>query len=142
MTDENNFEQAARLLGGVRLRRATKGPTVAERTGTVVWRLLSSINRPIVLWNVFPFHSHDAGNAFSNRCHTRFEREITKHFFIELIEMIRPRELVAIGREAAAALDGQQTLISTVRHPSYGGQNAFIAGVERIYGVTATSSTQ
>ena len=30
--------------------------------------------KPVMLWNVFPFHPHEADDPMSNRCHTRSER--------------------------------------------------------------------
>lgn len=135
MTDEIHLESAKQLLGGVCLERATKGPPVAERTAAVVWRVLSTLNLPVVLWNVFPFHPHMADEPFSNRCHTRSERVVTMPIFAALIDLVQPRNIVAIGREAALALADLGSSVSIVRHPSYGGQNEFIAGLHTIYGV-------
>ena len=49
--------------------------------------------------------------------------------------MIQPRRIVAIGRDAGIALIGIDIPVQVVRHPSYGGQAEFIAGVHAIYGV-------
>ena len=49
--------------------------------------------------------------------------------------MIRPRRIVAIGRDAGMALAGLDIPVELVRHPSYGGQAEFIAGVNEIYGI-------
>ena len=59
LTDEVHLAAMGRLLGGVERHRATRGPVVAERTAAVVWKVLSRIEQPVVLWNVFPFHPHD-----------------------------------------------------------------------------------
>lgn len=143
MTDEIHFERARQLLGGVHLERATKGPAVAERTAAVAWQVLSTLNRPVVLWNVFPFHPHVAEDPFSNRCHTRAEREATMPLFAALIELIQPQDIVAIGREAALALADVESPVSSVRHPSYGGQNEFIACLYTMYGIeTSRDATQ
>ncbi len=133
LTDEVHLGQAGALLGGIALERATQGPPVAERTAAIVWRVLTRIGEPAVLWNVFPFHPHEVADPLSNRCHTRAEREATWPFLIALIAMIRPRRLVAIGRDAASALAGVDTPIEAVRHPSYGGQTEFLAGICEIY---------
>ncbi len=137
LTDEVHLGDASRLLGGVKLERATIGPIVAERTAAVVWNMLSMIDEPAVLWNVFPLHPYEAGDPFSNRCHTRKERDIAWPFLTALISMIRPRRIVAIGRDAGIALDGVGVPVSTVRHPSYGGQTDFVAGLRKIYGIAA-----
>jgi uracil-DNA glycosylase len=135
LTDEVHLSLVSRLLGGIRLKRATRGPLVAERTAAVVWKVLTTIHQPVVLWNVFPFHPHQPSDQFSNRCHTSAEREITLPLLQILIDMFQPRRLVAIGRDAQLALEDIGIPVTTVRHPSYGGQNEFIAGVYNLYGV-------
>lgn len=137
LTDEVHLGQAAALMGGITLDRATKGPVVAERTAAIVWSVLTRIGEPAVLWNIFPLHPHEADDPFSNRCHTRAEREATWPLLTALIAMIKPRRIVAIGRDAGVALNGLDIKVEIVRHPSYGGQAEFIAGVNHIYGLVA-----
>lgn len=133
LTDEVHLASAGALMGGIELKRATRGPLVAERTAAIVWRVLSRIRQPVFLWNIFPLHPHEENNPLSNRCHTRAEREATWPLLTALIGMIRPRRIVAIGRDAALALSGIDIPVSVVRHPSYGGQTEFVAGVCAIY---------
>lgn len=135
LTDEVHLSQVGRLLGGLDLKRATRGPVVAERTAAVVWKVLSHLEEPVVLWNVFPFHPHEPSDQFSNRCHTREERVISLPILQMLIDMIQPRQLVAIGRDAQLALKDLKTPVAQVRHPSYGGQTEFMAGVYSLYGL-------
>lgn len=133
LTDEAHLSNASDLFGGASLQQATKGAALAERTATVTWELLDQIGRPVMLWNVFPFHPHDADNPMSNRCHRRSERDATWPFLTALIMMLRPRSLVAIGRDAGNALANVDCTVETVRHPSYGGQAEFIDGIRKIY---------
>lgn len=142
LTDEVHLNNAAALMGGIELDRATSGPVVAERTAAVVWSVLSRIGQPAVLWNVFPLHPHERDDPFSNRCHTRAEREATWPLLTALIAMIKPRRLVAIGRDAGLALTNLDIPVEVVRHPSYGGQAEFIAGVNQIYGVATPQTAQ
>jgi hypothetical protein len=135
LTDESHLGQAGVLLGGITLDRATLGAIVSERTAAIVWKALSRVGEPAFLWNVFPLHPHEPDRPFSNRCHTRAERVVTWPLLTELIAMIRPRRIVAIGRDASIALAGIDIPLQVVRHPSYGGQAQFIAGVDRIYGI-------
>lgn len=136
LTDEVHLEQMAHLLGGVSLRRATRGPIVAERTAAVVWKVLSRIHQPAFLWNVFPFHPYESNDHLSNRCHTRTERESTMPLLLALIGMFKAKRLVTIGRDAQIALKDIPIPVATVRHPSYGGQNEFISGLYDLYGVS------
>ena len=135
LTDEIHLGPAGVLMGGIVLDRATRGPVVAERTAAIVWNVLSRIGEPAVLWNIFPLHPHEPGDPFSNRCHTRAERDATWPLLVALIAMIKPRRIVAIGRDAGMALAGIDVPVDLVRHPSYGGQAEFIAGVHQIYGI-------
>lgn len=135
LTDEMHLRVAGELFGGISLERATKGPAVAERTAAVVWRVLQAIREPVVLWNVFPFHPHLPDDPQSNRCHTRAERQATWPLLQQLIEMIRPKQIVAIGRDAHASVMQLGIPCVPVRHPSYGGQSDFVAGLAAIYGL-------
>jgi uracil-DNA glycosylase len=135
LTDEVHLDHAGVLLGGIALERATQGPIMAERTAAIVWRMLAQISQPVMLWNVFPYHPHEDGDPLSNRCHTRAERDATWPLLQALITMIRPKRIVAIGRDAYLALDDIGIPISAVRHPSYGGQREFTAGILDIYGI-------
>lgn len=135
LTDEIHLDSAGALLGGIPLHRATQGPVVAERTAAIVWRVLATIGTPAVLWNIFPLHPHEENDPFSNRCHTRREREATAPLLHALISLIKPRRIVAIGRDAHLALSEMELPVIPVRHPSYGGQAEFIDGVYRLYGV-------
>jgi uracil-DNA glycosylase len=135
LTDEIHLAHAGALMGGISFERATQGPVVAERTAAVIWRVLAQIDQPVMLWNVFPFHPHEAGDPLSNRCHTRSERIATWALLQSLIKMLRPRQIVAIGRDAQMALGELGVPTSAARHPSYGGQSEFIATMYALYGI-------
>ena len=140
LTDEVHFGQARALVDSLALGRATRGPIVAERTSAVIWRTLSHIGEPTVLWNIFPLHPHEVGNPLSNRCHSRDEREAAWPLLLAVIDMIRPTRVVAIGRDAGSALSELQLPLHVVRHPSYGGQTEFVTGVQAIYGLVESRS--
>jgi hypothetical protein len=142
LTDEVHLEGVGRLLGGISLRRATRGPIVAERTAAVVWKVLDRIDQPVVLWNVFPFHPHERNDPFSNRCHTSTEREQALPLLKILLKMFEPERLVAIGRDAQLALKDLGIPVTMVRHPSYGGQAEFMSGLYDLYGVAAELEAQ
>lgn len=115
--------------------RATTGSVIAERTAAVIWTMLAQVSAPIFLWNVFPFHPHEAADSFTNRAHTRSERETGEEFLAELIVMLGPRRLVAIGNDAAQAAErcSRRVEVIHVRHPSYGGQSDFIRQIRSLY---------
>jgi hypothetical protein len=120
---------------GVEVQRATRGEAVAERTAAVIWDVLSAIDSPIFLWNVFPLHPHENGNPFSNRSHNSCERRIGEELLFGLVEMLKPRRLICIGNDSAVAA---RRLVTTeeviqVRHPSYGGQTDFLRQMRNLY---------
>jgi len=102
--------------------------------------MLGRVGEAVLLWNAFPLHPHEAGNALSNRGHTRAEREATWPLTLALIGMVRPRRIVAIGRDAADALVGTDVPVLAVRHPSQGGQSEFISGIVELYPIVKGTS--
>ena len=120
---------------GFESQRPTSGDAVAERTAAVVWGVLISISSPIFLWNVFPFHPHEPDTPFSNRPHTSKEGNIGREILFELIDLLRPRRVIAVGNDAAKqgrAINRELPAIH-VRHPSYGGQTRFISQIRDAY---------
>jgi hypothetical protein len=101
--------------------------------------MLLQVSAPVFLWNVFPFHPHAADAPFTNRAHTRRERAIGEEFLAELIAMLCPRRLVAIGNDAAMAAKvfSAQIEVIHVRHPSYGGQRVFEQQIQSLYALKA-----
>ncbi len=142
LTDEAHLNAHASLLGAEDLRRSTLGPAAAERTATVIWRMLMEIGKPIFLWNVFPLHPHEPGRPMTNRSHTRFERHACKHVMVTLLDLLAPQAVLAIGRDAEASMADLGIAAKQVRHPSYGGQPEFIAGVSEHYGLQMQRSTE
>lgn len=135
--DVHLFAHATRW--NLRIERATTGSVVAEQTATVVWKMLSQVPAPIFLWNVFPFHPHKAGDPLTNRAHTVRERRVGEEFLAELIVMLRPRRLVAVGNDAvrSAGRFAGSTEVIHVRHPSYGGRRDFIRQIRTLYDLKA-----
>jgi hypothetical protein len=119
----------------VSVERATTGSIVAERTAAVIWSMLALVPAPVFLWNVFPLHPHETGDPFSNRSHKPHERAVGEELLAELIVMLRPRRLVAIGNDAAktACRFAGDADVVQVRHPSYGGQRDFVRQVRCLY---------
>jgi uracil-DNA glycosylase len=123
-------------LWGIDVTRPTKGALVAERSATVVWKLLEELGRPILLWNAFPLHPHVAGNPFTNRLHTADEHQAGTQLLRKLVGIVRPKRLVAIGNDAEKAIRTLSTDIEIVkvRHPSFGGQTQFGKEIRSLYG--------
>lgn len=121
----------------VETQRPTHGSPVAERTAAVVWQMLRKIDSSIFLWNLFPLHPHEPNAPFTNRNHNAAERAVGEVLLMDLIRILRPRRIVAIGNDAAKAVRRitPNSIVCAVRHPSYGGQTEFVRQVSVLYGV-------
>jgi hypothetical protein len=119
----------------ISIERATTGSIVAERTAAVIWSMLALVSAPVFLWNVFPLHPHEPGDPFSNRTHRPHERAVGEALLAELVRMLRPRRLVAIGNDAAKVAFRLAAITEAVqvRHPSYGGQSDFVRQIRCLY---------
>lgn len=134
LTDDVHISAHAERWG-VSAPRPTRGNAIAERTAAVIWDVLSQIDEAVFLWNVFPLHPHEADDPFSNRSHNAKERKAGEELLFELILLLRPKRLVAVGNNAATALQrlGTDCSVTQVRHPSYGGQTQFLGQVRDLY---------
>jgi hypothetical protein len=140
LTDEFHLAAHARLFALESLARSTRGPAVGERTAKIIWHALGVVNRPVFLWNVFPLHPHERHDPLSNRCHSRAERQAGLPLLLWLLETLRPKSVLAIGRDAQLALSDLGVAALLVRHPSYGGQSEFLDGVYGHYGLVRTGA--
>ena len=120
------------MWGTPPLVRATIGQPCQERTAKEVWHWLEKFQRPAFLWNVFPLHPHQPGKPLSNRVHTNAERDATLHFLRDLHNNLRPRLVVALGRDAQRVLTSLNIQHAPIRHPSMGGLNDFRLAMGRL----------
>ncbi|CAM5507476.1 uracil-DNA glycosylase [Eoetvoesiella caeni] len=137
LTDDVHMSQHAKRWDiDLAPERPTVGDAVAERTAAVIWGMLEHIDARIFLWNVFPLHPHESGDPFTNRQHNARERRAGEELLQQLIVLLRPSRIIAIGNDAAAAAhritDGLPVIC--VRHPSYGGQTQFQGQITDLYG--------
>lgn len=134
LTDDIHFGNHL-VRWGLESKRPTFGEPVAERTAAVVWDILLQVQAPIFLWNVFPLHPFESGDPFSNRAHNARERRAGTDILVKIVNYLKPRRIVAVGNDAfnvlSSAFSGER--ICKVRHPSYGGQNEFLATMRTLY---------
>jgi len=133
-TDEAHLRKASSFWN-TSIAKATKGETFAERTALNIWQFLEKLDYRIFTWNIFPFHPHVDHNPLSNRNHTARERDDGMVILQNIITLLRPKNIIAIGNDAYANASRLFSDIDThkVRHPSYGGEKDFREQVSRIY---------
>ena len=111
--------------------RQLTGTGTAEASATIVHRVLGELDaeRRVILWNTVPHHPHHPERPLSNRRPTQGEVEAGAAFAERLLELVQPRQLVAVGRIAESVL-GERAVY--VRHPANGGGAAFAAGMAQL----------
>lgn len=141
LTDEAHLEAAERRWN-TSLSQATKGSPFSERTALNIWSVLNLIEEDIFMWNVFPFHPHEKNNPLTNRSHTAKERDQGIEILSDLIKLLKPKKLVAIGNDAhkCALRIFSSDNTYKVRHPSYGGEKEFIKQMCRLYNLNPSKA--
>ena len=137
LTDDDHLGQhASRWKLDPVADRPTIGRAVTERTAALIWGMLEHIDARIFLWNVFPLHPHETGEPFTNRKHNVHERRAGEVLLQQLITLLKPACIVAIGNDAAASARRLPDALPVicVRHPSYGGQTKFQVQISELYG--------
>lgn len=142
LTDDIHVDAHAKRWG-ILVDRPTKGKVISERTAAVIWDMLAIVREPIFLWNVFPLHPHEPEQPFSNRVHNANERRAGEELLFELIKMLKPKRLVAVGNDAEKVLQRMvsECPVVKVRHPSYGGQTQFVQQIHDLYDTHDTAET-
>ena len=101
------------------LRRSSRHPGGwSEPSATVVQAAIAPWKFDVVLWNLVPTHPRRDGLPHTNRTPSRAETRAGESYARELIDVLRPRHVGAIGLVAARALGPD---IAVIRHPSHGG---------------------
>jgi hypothetical protein len=136
LTDELHLSALSKAFGNARIERATVTEPVAERTARQIWKMIMRVPLAPFLWNAFPFHPYEPGNPMTNRCHTAREARIVDDLLEALLRWLRPMRIIALGNDAHRALARMGHATVCIRHPSYGGQATFIAGVSEAYGLS------
>lgn len=106
-----------------------------EISATIVWDLLNTNQTYPLLWNAYPFHPFKNGNPNSNRTPNATEIQQGKLYIERLFDEFNNIScVIAIGKKAEKSLRDMNLGIDTktVRHPSNGGKNDFVSGMQNI----------
>jgi uracil-DNA glycosylase len=101
-----------------------------EPSGTIVHGVLGELaaEQRVILWNTVPTHPYLPGTPLSNRRPTREEIAAGRVLVERLVDIVRPRVLIGVGRIACSALPNAQY----VRHPAQSGATAFRIGMRKL----------
>ena len=101
-----------------------------EPSATIVHRVLGELGaeETVLLWNTVPTHPHRPGEPLTNRRPTAPEIEEGAGYARRLIDLVRPRLVVAVG--GVARVLGED--VPVVRHPANAGATRFAEGMRRV----------
>jgi len=105
-----------------------------ESSATIIHGVLDEfeLERQVVLWNTVPFHPHPPGKPLGNRAPKVGEIALGKPFLEQLVALLKPAEIVAVGRIAEGTLGDLVT--GRVRHPANGGATLCREGLRTLLG--------
>lgn len=102
-----------------------------EQSATIVRGELRALGLRALVWNAFPWHPHRPGALLSNRRPKAAELARGKAVLAELLAIMAPRRVLAIGRCAQGVLRSLAVPHALARHPAHGGKNDFVASLRR-----------
>lgn len=103
-----------------------------EYSASIYWRVLKPYFPHFFTWNSVPFHPHDADDPLTIRTPRRSEVAQYEGMLADLLDVLRPERVLAVGRKAERALNGIDATCTYIRHPSQGGAKKFEAGVRGV----------
>jgi uracil-DNA glycosylase len=118
------------------------GAQRTETTASIVWRLFADLglDPPPCCWNIVPVHPYAKdGGPWSNRPPTASEIAIGSAFTHDLVRLLKPDHVIAVGRCADRGLTRAGIDHAIVRHPSQGGATQFRTQLALILGPSPSS---
>lgn len=106
-----------------------------EASASIVHRVLGElgVEDQVLLWNAVPTHPHRPDDPLSNRRPDVAEVEAGGDFARRLLELVRPPNVIAIGRVAESVLTPMLgRAVPYVRHPANAGAAEFADGMREL----------
>ncbi len=101
------------------------------------WKVMLPLHKEnwnFFVWNCVPLHPHMRGKALSPiRTPATSELKRYSGTLLQLVSIISPSSIVALGKKAEKALNMVKIKAEYVRHPSRGGQKDFENGIENAF---------
>lgn len=117
-------------------RPTSVGGPYSEISATILWGELRRGPLRALNWNSVPLHVHRPGVPLSNRTPTPKEALCFCPLLETVCSVIKPEQVVALGRRAENALTALGVRHTYVRHPASGGALAFRRDFRSIMGLT------
>ncbi|MBE9565707.1 MAG: uracil-DNA glycosylase [Proteobacteria bacterium] len=118
------------------LRRGNRPPYISQ-SAKAFWEVLERYyaDPAFLVWDLVPLHPHEENRLLSVRTPTRTEVRLFSSILAEVVRIVSPKTIIAVGRKAERALHLVGVHSAYVRHPARGGKAEFETGIRRILGV-------
>lgn len=115
-------------------RSSASGPPRTEYSANIFWRILRPAFPQFFIWNTVPFHPHHVGRPDTIRGPRVSEIRRFTGLSREVVEILRPKQVLAVGRKAERLLKKEIGVDCTyVRHPSQGGATLFEEAMRTVF---------
>lgn len=122
--------QSSRNKPKLNVRKST--PYVSN-SARIFWSVMKKYHPQFFVWNCVPIHPYKHNNMLSVR--TPISKEV-KHYsnlLSEILSILKPKHIVAVGKKAEFSLDQLNIPCVYVRHPSQGGASKFKKGIAKVF---------
>ena len=131
LTSESKLVELSKKLGvSPPFARATNGAAdfaAVSQTSQAVWEAIGDGKMP-VLWNAIMLRPH-TGDLTHTRNPSRDELRKHAPILVTLVDWLKPKSIVWVGRKAERIADYAKLVGKTVRHPANGGKSDFLHGI-------------
>lgn len=115
------------------LLRLEKKPPFISNSSKYFWTALAQHHPKFFVWDAVPLHPHKPGKILSIRAPTGEEITEFSGLMRSIIEIMRPKLILAVGRKAGQALTIIGVPFQYVPHPSHGHAAEFARETERFF---------
>jgi len=129
-----SFPLSGRRSSKANPNRQTKvNPPYVSKSAEAFWDVMLPYRCHFVLWDAFPLHSHQPGDALTVRNPTKGEVSQFAEALRLLEAYVAPKHIVAVGRKAFDEFEALGQAPKYVRHPSRGGKKEFTIGMQQLF---------
>lgn len=122
--------QSSRNKPKLNVRKST--PYVSN-SARIFWSVMKKYHPKFFVWNCVPIHPYKHNNMLSVRTPTSKEVKNYSNLLSEILSILKPKHIVAVGKKAEFLLSQLGIPCTYVRHPSQGGATKFKKGISSIF---------
>ena len=131
--NEGMFEKIEILLNTKKkFQKATCTKAKTAITSKLAWGVAEELKIKPLIWESLMFHPHERNNQLTNRKPTKSELLEYKHILLDILDIINPEKVIAVGRTAEHSLKLMSIESEYVRHPAQGGCGEFRESMKKL----------